>query len=56
MCVLCTDFCLIKKMWQHFKNKVNCAMRGLVVAHEEVIKLGEGQRKVSLNVKIRPNG
>lgn len=55
VCVLCKDFCLIKKMWQHFKNRVNCAMKVLVVPYKEVNKFGEGQRKVSLNVKTRTN-
>ena len=30
-------------------------VRGLVVAHYEVIKLEEGERKVSLKVKTRRN-
>lgn len=29
--------------------------RGLVVAHDEIIKLAEGERKVSLKVKTRKN-
>lgn len=28
-------------------------MRGLVIAHDEVIRLGEGKRKMSLKVKTR---
>lgn len=28
-------------------------MRGLVVAHDEIIKLAEGERKVSLKVKTK---